>query len=165
MILNRNKNEVDTFLSVNNDIYRIITAFNKSDDLKKLLVHTNTKPLQGESLVDVDMRDKQISRVTLLPYDEEEGSIVNVTLINGTMEHESNTLAGTLAIDVFTPGNQWIINEGVRPLVIAHYINNIMLRDFNQTDGVKYRLTDIINAQLSDILIGYRLIYTAVIDD
>lgn len=165
MILNRNKNEVDTFLSVNNDIYRIITAMNKSDNLKKLLVHTDHKPLQGKSLEDVDMRDKQISRVALLPYDEEEGSIVNVTLINGTMEHESNTLAGTLAIDVFTPGNQWIINEGIRPLMIAHAINNIMIYDVNQTDGVKYRLTDIINAQLSDILLGYRLIYTAIIDD
>lgn len=35
----------------------------------------------------------------------------------------------------------------------------------NQTDGVKYRLTDIINAQLSDVLLGYRMIYTTVIDE
>ena len=41
----------------------------------------------------------------------------------------------------------------------------IIRSDFNQTDGVKYRLVDIINAQLSDVLIGYRLIYIAVIDD
>ena len=36
--------------------------------------------------------------------------------------------------------------------------NNIM-KKLEQTDGVKYRLTDILNAQLTDILLGYRFIY------
>ena len=67
--------------------------------------------------------------------------------------------------DIFTPGNQWIINEGVRPLMIAHAVDNIIRYKFNQTDGVKYRLTDILSAQLTDVLMGYRLIYTTVIDD
>ena len=57
------------------------------------------------------------------------------------------------------------INEGIRPLQIAHVINNLMKFKVNQTDGVKYRLTDIINAQLSDVLLGYRMIYTTVIDE
>jgi hypothetical protein len=34
-----------------------------------------------------------------------------------------------------------------------------------QTDGVKYRLTSIVNSQLSDILLGYRMVYEAVIDE
>lgn len=165
MILNKNVQETDSFLDVNNDIYRMITLFNDCQELKKLLTITTKKPLEHKGNIDKDLRDKQIARTPLLPYDDEEGSLVIVTLVSADENAKTDTLNPTLAIDIFTPGNQWIINEGVRPLVIAHYINNIMLRDFNQTDGVKYRLTDIINAQLSDILIGYRLIYTAVIDD
>ena len=164
MILNKERKEVDTFLSVNNDIYRMVKALDKDNMLKKLLVNTDSKPLQGSS-VEKSLIDKQITRVALLPYDDEEGSIVNITMINGTLNHNTNTFNNTLAVDVFTPGNQWIINEGVRPLMIAHAVDNIIRSDFNQTDGVKYRLVDIINAQLSDVLIGYRLIYIAVIDD
>jgi hypothetical protein len=163
-ILTKSSDFTDSFLDINNDIFRIITAFNKDDELKKLLVNTDFKPLQG-SIVDKDLRDKQISRAPLLPYDDEEGSIVTVTFINGELDSKSESMGTTLAVDVFTPGNQWIIAEGIRPLMIAHAVNNIMKHKLNQTGGVKYRLTDVINAQLSDTLIGYRLIYIAVIDD
>lgn len=163
-ILTKSSDFTDSFLDINNDIFRIITAFNKDDELKKLLVNTDFKPLQGSS-VDKDLRDKQISRAPLLPYDDEEGSLVTVTFINGELDSKSESMGTTLAVDVFTPGNQWIIAEGIRPLMIAHAVNNIMKHKLNQTGGVKYRLTDVINAQLSDTLIGYRLIYIAVIDD
>lgn len=164
MILLKDRKETDSFLSVNNDIYRIITVLNKNQELKKLLIHTDEKPLQGAE-VKKDLRDKQISRAPLLPYDEEEGSLVVVTMINGDIDPKSTTMLTTLAIDVFTPGNQWIINEGIRPLQIAHAINNLMKDEMKQTDGVKYRLTSIINSQLSDVLLGYRMIYEAVIDE
>lgn len=164
MILLKDRKETDSFLSVNNDIYRIITVFNKNQALKKLLIHTDTKPLQGDE-VKKDLRDKQISRAPLLPYDEEDGSLIVVTMIDSEMNLESNTMVTALAIDVYTPGNQWIINEGVRPLQIAHAINNLMKDEMKQTDGVKYRLTSVINSQLSDILLGYRMIYIAVIDE
>lgn len=164
MILNKERKEVDTFLSVNNDIYRMVKILDKDESLKKLLVNTDNKPLQGSN-VDKSLIDKQIARVALLPYDSEEGSLINITMINGSLDHDTNTFNNTLAVDVFTPGNQWIINEGVRPLIIANTIDNIIKSKFNQTDGVKYRLIDVINAQLSDVLIGYRLIYIAVIDD
>ena len=49
--------------------------------------------------------------------------------------------------------------------MIAHAVNNIMKYKVIQTGGIKYRLVDIINAQLSDTFLGYRLIYNAVIDD
>ncbi len=163
MILNTHKPEVDAFLTINNDIYRIIKKLDEDQAVKKLLIHTTKKPLQGAE-VTKSLIDSQISRVALLPYDEEEGSIINVTFVNGTMSNDSNVMIATLAIDVFTPGNQWIINEGVRPLMIGHAINNIM-KKLEQTDGVKYRLADILNAQLTDILLGYRFIYTSVIDD
>lgn len=163
-ILTKNVANTDSFLDINNDIFRIITALNKDVQLKQLLINTDFKPLQGEK-IEKDLRDVQISRTPLLPFDEEQGSLITVTFINGELDSKSETMGTTLAVDVFTPGNQWIIAEGIRPLMIAHAVNNIMKYEIKQTGGVKYRLTDVINAQLSDTLIGYRLIYVAVIDD
>lgn len=164
MILNKNDKETDSLMSLNNDIYRIISIFNQDQDLKKLLIYTDSKPLYKKD-TDKDLRDAQIGRAPLLPYDEEEGSLVTVTLIQGDKDFESNALLGTIAIDVFTPGNQWIINDGIRPLLIANRIDNLMRYKVNQTDGVKYRLESIINSQLSDILVGYRMIYRTIIDE
>lgn len=165
MILNNKKDELDRFLDINNDISRIINKLNECQPLKKLLVYTDSRPLERKEDVTKDLRDKQISRVPVLPYDEEEGSIIVVTFINGEIDRSSNTMKSSLAIDVFTPGNQWIINEGIRPLQIAHAIDNLIHKELSQTGGVKYRLVDIVNAQLSDILLGYRLLFDTVIDD
>lgn len=165
MILNKNVMETDSFLDINNDIYRMITVFNDCQELKKLLVYTDKKPLERKKEVTQDLRDKQISRVPVLPYDEEEGSLVVVTLVSAIESNKADTLNPTIAIDIFTPGNQWIINEGIRPLQIAHVISNLIKYKFVQTGGVKYRCTDIVNAQLSDILVGYRMLFEAVIDD
>lgn len=165
MILNKNKKETDSFLDLNNDIYRIITMLNKCQELKKLLVYTDKKPLERKEDVTKDLRDKQISRVPVIPFDEDEGSLIVVTVISGEVQQESKILHPVLAIDVFTPGNQWIINEGIRPLNLCHIVNNLMEYELVQTGGVKYRLTDMINAQLSDVLLGYRLLYEVVIDD
>ena len=164
MILNKNIKETDALVNINNDIYRIITIFNDTQELKQFLVNTGKNPLQSEK-IDKDLRDAQICRVPLLPYDEEQGSIIVVTLINGDVDQKSGSIISTLAIDVFTPGNQWIINEGIRPLMIGHTINNLMRKELKQTGGIKYRLSTIVNAQLSDILLGYRLIYDIVIND
>ena len=164
MILSKNLTETDSFLDLNNDIYRMITVFNDCQELKKLLVHTDKKPLEGAD-IDNDMRDNQIGRVPMLPFNEEEGSIVVVSFVSGILDPSSTTMASVVAIDIFTPGNQWIINEGIRPLQIAHVINNLMKKELKQTGGIKYRLTDVVNAQLSDILLGYRLIYETVLDD
>lgn len=165
MILNKNVMETDSFLDVNNDIYRILTVFNDCQELKKLLVYTDKKPLERKEDVEKDLRDTQISRVPLLPYDEDEGSLIVVSLVSADESAKSDTLHPTLAIDIFCPGNQWIINEGIRPLNIAHIISNLMKYNLTQTGGVKYRCTGVVNCQLSDILIGYRLLYEAVIDD
>lgn len=165
MILNKNVMETDSFLDVNNDIYRMLTLFNNCQELKRLLVYTDKKPLEQKKDVTKDLRDTQISRVPVLPYDEEEGSIVVVSLISADESSKTDVLHPTIAIDIFTPGNQWIINEGIRPLQIAHVISNLMKYKLTQTGGVKYRCTGLVNAQLSDILVGYRLLYEAVIDD
>jgi len=165
MILNKNATETDSFLDVNNDIYRMMTVFNNCQELKRLLVYTDRKPFERKEDVEQDLRDKQIARVPLLPYDEEEGSLVVITVISGDESPTTDTLRPTLAIDIFTPGNQWVINEGVRPLNIAHVISNLIKYKFNQTGGVKYRCTGLVFCQLSDILLGYRMLYEAVVDD
>lgn len=165
MILNKNVIETDSFLDVNNDIYRILTVFNDCQELKKLLVYTDKKPLEKKEDVTKDLRDTQIARVPLLPYDEDEGSLVVISLVSAEESAKSDTLHPTLAIDIFCPGNQWIINEGIRPLNIAHVISNLMKHELTQTGGVKYRCTGIVNCQLSDILLGYRMLYETVIDD
>lgn len=165
MILNKNVMETDSFLDVNNDIYRIITVFNNCQELKKLLVYTDKKPLERKEDVTKDLRDTQIARVPVLPYDEDEGSIIVVSMVSADESPKTDVLHPTLAIDIFTPGNQWIINEGIRPLNIAHTISNLMKYQLTQTGGVKYRCTGVVNCQLSDILVGYRLLYETVIDD
>lgn len=165
MILNKNVMETDSFLDINNDIYRMITVFNDCQELKKLLVYTDKKPLEKKKAVTQDLRDKQISRVPVLSYDEEEGSMVVVTLVSAAESNKTDTLSPVIAVDIFTPGNQWIINEGIRPLQIAHVVSNLIKYNFVQTGGVKYRCTDLVNAQLSDILVGYRMIFETVIDD
>ena len=165
MILNKNAKETDSFLDVNNDIYRIMNVCNNCQELKRFLVYTDRKPLERTEDVVDDLRDKQIARVPLLPYDEEEGSLVVISLISADENPKTDTLHPTLAIDIFTPGNQWIINEGIRPLNIAHVISNLMKYELTQTGGVKYRCTGIVHCQLTDILLGYRMLYEAVIDD
>ena len=165
MILNKNVMETDSFLDVNNDIYRIMTVFNNCQELKKLLVYTDKKPLERKEDVTKDLRDTQIARVPVLPYDEDEGSIIVVSMVSADESPKTDVLHPTLAIDIFTPGNQWIINEGIRPLNIAHIISNLMKYQLTQTGGVKYRCTGVVNCQLSDILVGYRLLYETVIDD
>ena len=164
MILNKENEYTDTFLDINNDIYRIMTALNNDQSLKRLLVNTGNKPMQQEA-VTKDLRDKQISRCPLLPYDEEEGSIVVVSVIQASRLGKTDSFDTTLCVDVFTPGNQWVIAEGLRPLMIAHTVDNIMRYKLEQTGGIKYRLQEMVHSQLSDILVGYRLIYEAVIDD
>lgn len=164
MILHKHTTEAEKFLKVNNDIYRIMTVFNKDEALKKMLVNTGKNPLQ-DGKVDKDLRDKQIARCPLLPYDDEDGSLIIITMIDSDMDFKGDSLYPTLAIDVYTPGNQWIINEGVRPLHLVHIIDNLMQFELTQTDGVRYRLTKIVTAQLSDILLGYRMLYVATVND
>lgn len=176
MILAKNKQETDCFLDINNDIYRIQNILNSSENLKRLLVYTDKKPLEDydvknrasyepESIDELDLRDSVICRVPLLPANEEQSSLIVISLISGESIPNAKAMLDTLAIDIFTPGNQWIIDEGIRPLIIAHYINNLINNNLSQTDGVKYRLTNFVNAQLSDGLLGYRMIFDSVIDD
>lgn len=165
MILNKNNKETDSFLDINNDISRILKIMNESQELKKLLKITTKKPLEHKAEIKEDFRDKQIGRQPILSFDENEGSLIVVSLITATEDMKADIMKSRLSIDIFTPGNQWIINEGIRPLHIAHVVSNLMKNELQQTGGVRYRCTAIVNAQLSDVLSGYSMIYEAVIDD
>lgn len=164
MLLNKNIKEFDSFLDINNDIYRIVSELNKNQELKKLLKNTGMTPLKGPA-VEMDLRGIQINSTPLIPDNEANGSICVVSVVKGDIDEGTDSINLILAIDVFTPGNQWIVDDGIRPLLIANQVDNIMKNNVNQTGGVKYRLTDFISAKLSDILIGYRLLYGVVIDD
>ena len=165
MILHKNTQETDSFLDLNNDIYRIMTVFNNCQELKRLLVYTDKKPFERKEDVTEDLRDKQIARVPVLPYDEHQGSMVVITIIEGKRDPETKILHPIIAIDILSPGNQWIINEGIRPLNIAHIITNLMEYKLVQTGGVKYRCRGLQHCQVSDVLVGYRLTYETVIDE
>ena len=66
---------------------------------------------------------------------------------------------------MFTPSNQWVINQGLRPLLLCHVVNNVMKYNVNQTGGIKYRLIKFVDAQLTDVLMGYRMIFEVIIDE
>ena len=87
MILNKNDKETDSFLDINNDITRIIKVMNECQDLKKLLKITTKKPLEHKAEIKEDFRDKQIGRQPILPFDENEGSIIVVTLVLKKIGH------------------------------------------------------------------------------
>ncbi len=165
MILSKIETTTDAFLDVNNDIYRIISVLNGCQEIKRLLKYTDKRPFEDKEDIKEDMRDIQICRVPVLPEDGNEGSMIVVTMVDGVVYQDSITLGVALTIDVFTPSSQWIINEGVRPLFIAHVVDNLVRNEFEQTGGVKYRLDQITNAQLSDVLVGYRMIYHSIIND
>ncbi len=164
MLLNKSIKEFDSFLDINNDVYRIVKVLNENQELKKLLFYTGKDPSNNPNEVG-NLIDKQINRTPIIPDNEEEGSICVITIVKGDVEQSSSTLNVTLAIDVFTPSNQWIINDGIRPLLLSYQVDNTMKNSVNQTGGIKYRLTDFISAKLSDILVGYRLLYEVVIDE
>src|SRR5574344_1457587 len=105
MLLNKNIKEFDSFLDINNDIYRIISELNNGKDLKKLLKNTDSNPLKGQE-VTVDLRETQINRIRLIPDNEANGSICVISVVKGDIDEGSDSINLILAIDVFTPGNQ-----------------------------------------------------------
>jgi len=179
MILSKSKMESDSFLDVNNDIYRMMTVLNDCVELKRMLIYTDKRPLEDYDVInrkslkelgvndlsELDLRDSHICRVPVLPLNEEDGSMIVITTLSGEEAFRAKDMRVTIAIDVFTPANQWIINEGIRPLQIAHIVNNVIKKDFNPTGGIKYRLAGYINCQLNDVMLGYRLLFDSVVDD
>jgi hypothetical protein len=158
--------ESGLFLSLNNDITKIAQALDSSQEIKKLIYYIDKNPLQKEDVAD-SLVDKTIWRTPLIPLHNEtdiDASYISVNLLMEDIGTNRNNAATTIAIDVWSPPEQWIINDGLRPLIICNYIDKIMRTHFVQTSGVKYRLDRIINAKLSDRLLGYRMVYETILE-
>lgn len=164
ILTNNNKKENEMLLNLNNDIYKIMVGLNKNEYFKKLLVNTDFR-LQGnkenENLLSIDLIGKAISRIPLIPKNETSSCIITTNKI--IKEENSNSAYIQLSIDIVTPLNQWEVVGGIRPLLLCNCLINFM-EDFNQTNGVKYRLFNITPITLNEVLSGYRLTYHTIID-
>ena len=159
--------EASLFLSLNNDILRIAQALNSIQDIKKLLYYKETDPLSQKD-VDMSLVDKTIWRVPLLPLHNEtdiDAGYISVNLLMQDIGTNRNSAQTTIAIDVWVPPEQWIISNGLRPLVICDLVEKTMKNNFVQTSGVKYRLEQIINSRLDDRLLGFRMIYETILEN
>lgn len=158
--------EASLFLSLNNDITKIAYTLDSIPEIRKLIYHIEKDPLQ-QAEVRSSLVDKTIWRIPLVPLHNEtdiDASYISVNLLMEDVGTNKNNAQTTIAIDVWTPPEQWIINDGLRPLVICDYVDKVM-KNFNQTSGVRYRLDRIINAKLSDRLLGYRMVYETILEN
>lgn len=158
--------EASLFLSLNNDITKIAYTLDSIPEIRKLIYHIEKDPLQ-QAEVRTSLVDKTIWRTPLVPLHNEtdiDASYISVNLLMEDVGTNKNNAQTTIAIDVWTPPEQWIINDGLRPLVICDYVDKVM-KNFNQTSGVRYRLDRIINAKLSDRLLGYRMVYETILEN
>lgn len=159
--------EAGLFLSLNNDITKLAHTLDSVPEIRKLLYYIEKDPLQKED-VKTSLVDKTIWRTPLIPLHNEtdiDASYISINLLMEDIGMERNKAQTTIAIDVWSPPEQWIINDGLRPLVICDYIDKVMRYKFIQTSGVKYRLDRIINAKLSDRLLGFRMVYETILEN
>lgn len=157
--------ESDLFLTLNNDILRIVKILDTVPEIRKLLSYIDTDPLDQED-IEKSLIDEAIWRTPLLPMEPKvyRGSHIQVALLSEDMLGGYNNAQTMIAIDVWTPPEQWLIDNGLRPYWICHYIDRAMRLKYNQTAGVKYRLVQVIDAKLSDRLLGFRMVYETVLE-
>lgn len=149
---------------INNDIYRIVAELNKDEQLKKFLYNKVQRPLSDEKTIG-DLIDINILRAPIIDESTDKGSYCVVSLVKLDRDESAHAFYFTIAVDVFTPGNQWIIDRGVRPLLITERISDIIENKLSQTGGVNYRHETTVSAQLTNNLTGYRMLFNTVIDD
>ena len=158
MILTSIKKDDEMALNINNDIYRLVKGLNEIEDFKKLLICSDYD-LKEKKDLSIDLIDKVIVRTPLIPNIDK--SICAITINKAISKDNSYYLQ--ISVDILTPLNQWLVIGGIRPLLLCNCINNF-IKDFNRTNGVKYRLVDITSMSLSDDLKGFRLCYHTIID-
>lgn len=134
------------------------------DNNKEDIVDDEAREIEAKT----QLQDSLICRTPMIPSRDnsrEMGSYITVNLLENDLSLGKNNSYTTIAIDTWTPPSQWVIDDGLRPYVLCSYINKVMTKTFRQNDGVKYRLTQVINAKLSDDLLGFRLVYEAIIEN
>ena len=157
--------ESDLFLTLNNDILRLVKVLDSVPEIRKLLEYIDTDPLDQPDVKE-SLIDKSIWRTPLLPLDPKvyRGSYIQVNMIQEDLSGYANSET-TLAIDVWVPPEQWLIDNGLRPLILCSYIDKAMRTKFRQTAGVKYRLSQVIHVKLSDRLLGFRMVYETILEN
>lgn len=167
MIFSTKNQEASLFLSLNNDITRIANTLDNDAKIRKLLYYIDRDPLEKED-VSISLVDKTIWRTPLIPLHNEtdvDASYISINLLMEDLEDGRNQAKTTIAIDVWTPPEQWIINAGLRPLIICDQIDRVMTTQFVQTSGVKYRLDQVIYSKLADRLMGFRMVYAKILEN
>jgi peroxiredoxin len=159
MILTNIKKDDEMALNINNDIYRLVKGLNEIEDFKKLLICSDYD-LKEKKDLSIDLIDKVIVRTPLIPNIDK--SVCAITINKAISRNNHYYLQ--ISIDVLTPLNQWLVKDGIRPLLLCNCIDNF-IKNFNQTNGVRYRLLDISNMSLGDELKGFRLCYHTIIDN
>lgn len=161
--------ESNFFLDFNTDIIRMMKIFNSNVNIRKLLYYIESDAMSRDSVDgNITFVDKSINRTPLIPLENKLGypsSYIYINLLVADNNEDDNVVTTDIGIDIVSPLGQWIVDEGIRPLMIGNEINKIIKNQFNQVSGMKYRLTQIINVKLSDELFGYRLVFTTGIDD
>lgn len=115
-----------------------------------------------------DLVDTLICRTPMIPSRDnsrEMGSYISINMLENDLSAGKNSSQTTIAIDTWTPPSQWVITDGLRPYMLCSYIDKVMTNTFRQENGVKYRLVQVINAKLSDDLLGFRMVYESVLED
>ena len=158
MIISNNKKENEMLLNINNDIYRIVKGLNEIEDFKRLLICTDYNT-SNEKDLSIDLIDKIIVRTPLVPNTDTSTCVV--TLNQAIPKRDTYYIE--LNIDIYTPFNQWLVKEGVRPMLLCNCVKNFM-RGLTQTNGVRYRLKGVSNCSIGSDLKGYRLLYHTIID-
>ena len=158
MVLTNSKQFDEMLLNINNDIYRLVSGLNKDEEFKRLLICTDFAT-NSEKDLSIDLIDKVIVRTPLIPNIDTSTCAIT---INQAIPRD-NTYYLQLNIDIYTPLNQWLVKEGVKPILLCHCINNYR-KTFKQTNGVRYRLSKVSNCSLGDDIKGYRLTYNTIID-
>ena len=117
---------------------------------------------------EANLVDKLICRTPMIPSRDnsrEMGSYITINLLEDDLSAGKNFSQATVAIDVWTPPQQWIIDNGLRPYLLCSYVDKVMTNIFRQDNGVKYRLVQVINVKLSDDLLGFRLVYETILEN
>ena len=117
---------------------------------------------------EANLIDKLICRTPMIPSRDnsrEMGSYITINLLEDDLSAGKNFSQATVAIDVWTAPQQWIIDNGLRPYLLCSYVDKVMTNIFRQDNGVKYRLVQVINVKLSDDLLGFRLVYETILEN
>lgn len=133
---------------------------------------SKAKELNGDGRrvaeAEANLVDKLICRTPMIPSRDnsrEMGSYITINLLEDDLSAGKNFSQTTVSIDVWTPPQQWIIDNGLRPYLLCSYVDKVMTNIFRQDNGVKYRLVQVINVKLSDDLLGFRLVYETILEN